>query len=721
MRLAAVAAVVAAATAVAVAVVSSAAASTVAPDGDWAAAAAAVSRQAAAVVDAAGGGDGGGTPSPVPPPAAGDVLRAALEPTATATGAGVTYAVSIGGRVATAGAVGVAVPEHGVPMTIATVTDVGSIGKQFTAFLVHWLADRGELDLDDDVHRYLPWLPLWVAPVSLRHLLHQVSGLRDLFFVLYLGGESVEGPFPRSRMLAAVSWQKRLRFPPGTAWEYSNTNSLLLAEVLEAVAGVPYAELLASVVTRPLGMNATTVYDSAHRVYPGLAQSVAVNISLPVSLGAAPAAIPATIGRLAPIVGPGGILSTPADLLKWATNLDNNTLGGGQQLVSAMRTPYVLRSLNGSEGSTDYSLFGTGYAAGLFPVTLPGVGANATVAAWWHGGTIGGYMSTLLQVPAAGVAVAIQATASQFGVDIPLEAAINAAAAAAPDVLAPLPARPPSPTPPPSPSPAATALPLSVELPRGALDAVAGVWVLAVEGASGDDETVFELQVDCAAPSSGAPREGSTPAQLAAAADGGGDGPRVACRLLADFGPETLTHLTAASATRFIGSPAGVAGGLVLDVSLNGSHPTAAVRVDLTSVGGPSLTGTAHRPAALQLSRATLAAAAGTWSAPEVGATWTLTHRGGGLGVDVRGQEGAIVLSTLLPCCTDATGGWRGAYTSRRLSPLAPTLGDQRAGMAAVARFAPGGHTWALSFTGGGDGRGDFRDISFRRTPPCGT
>lgn len=716
MRLVAAAAVAAAATAAAaVAAATVDAGVAVAPGGDWAAAAAAVSRRAAPLDDAPGdgGGGGGGTPSPAPPPPtdAGDVLRAALEPTATATGAGVTYAVGVRGRVATEGAAGVAVPEHGVPMTGDTVTDVGSIAKQFTAFLVHWLADRGDLDLDDDVRRYLPWLPRWDAPVTLRHLVHQVSGLRDFFFVLYLGGESLEGPFPRSRMLAAVARQTRLRFPPGTAWEYSNTNSLLLAEVIEAVAGVPYAELLASVVTRPLRMNATTVYDSARRVYPGRAQSVAVNVSLPVTPGAAPEAIPTLVGRFAPAVGPGSLLSTPRDLLKWAANLDRNTLGGGQRLVTAMRSPYVLR---GPGGSTNYSLFGTGYAAGLFPVTLPaaGVDANASVAAWWHGGTIGGYQSTLLHVPAAGVAVAIQATAAQFGALRLLEAAITAAAAAAPDVLAPLPPRPPRPAPSPSPGPTATKPPSPVQLPRDALDAVAGVWVLVVEGDPEREETAFELQVDCEAPSS----------RAAAAATDGGDGdddPPQACRLLADLGPDTITHLTAASATRFIGSPAGVAGGLVLDVSLNGSHPTAAVRVDLTPAGGPVVAGTAHLPAALQLPRSTLAAAAGPWAAPELDATWTLTPRGGGLGVGAYGQEGAIVPSTLLPCCVDAAGRWRGAFTSRRLSPLAPALGIG-ATFSATARFAPGGDTWALTFDEGGDGRGDFRDIAFRRVSPCG-
>ncbi|GAB0498635.1 hypothetical protein MMPV_009981 [Pyropia vietnamensis] len=477
--------------------------------------------------------------------AAADGLRAALEPIAAATGAGATYAVGLNGRVTTAGAVGLAVPEHGVPMSVATVTDVGSISKQFTAFLVYWLADRGDVDLDADVRQYLPWLPRWDATVTLRHLVYQVSGLRDFYFVLYLAGDALEGPFPRSRILAAVRRQTRLRFYPGSAWEYSNTNSLLLAEVIEAVAGVSFAELLASVVTRPLGMNATSVYDDASR-----------------------------------------------------------------RLVAAMREPYELRFANGTAGPTQYTFLGTGYGAGLFPLSLPAAGtdANATVAAWWHGGSIGGFQSTLVQVPAAGVAVAIQTTAAQFGPLVLLKLAIDAAAAAAPDVLAPLPQDPPSPRQP--------------QLSRDALDALAGVWVLVVDGDSGPDETVFELQVDCDA-------------------DDGENARPPACRLLADFGPETLTHLSAASATRFIGSAMGIAGSLVINFSRNGGHPSAAVQLSLASVGGDTLTGTALRPAALQLSRSELSAAAGSWTATELGATWTLTPRGGGLGLAVRGQEGA--------------------------------------------------------------------------------
>ncbi|GAB0490211.1 hypothetical protein MMPV_001443 [Pyropia vietnamensis] len=701
MRLAQAAAVAA----IAAAVTISAAALSVAAaarEGVRAAAAEAVSWRAAAVDDVLR--DGGGTPPRVSRAAVEDGLRAALEPIAAATGAGATYAVGLNGRVTTAGAVGLAVPEHGVPMSVATVTDVGSISKQFTAFLVYWLADRGDVDLDADVRQYLPWLPRWDATVTLRHLVYQVSGLRDFYFVLYLAGDALEGPFPRSRILAAVRRQTRLRFYPGSAWEYSNTNSLLLAEVIEAVAGVSFAELLASVVTRPLGMNATSVYDDASRVYPGLAQSLGTNVSLPVTPDAAPETIPAFASRLAPAVGPGGILTTPADMLAWSANLENNTLGGGQRLVAAMREPYELRFANGTAGPTQYTFLGTGYGAGLFPLSLPAAGtdANATVAAWWHGGSIGGFQSTLVQVPAAGVAVAIQTTAAQFGPLVLLKLAIDAAAAAAPDVLAPLPQDPPSPSPTSSPPPTATMPPSPVELSRDALDALAGVWVLVVDGDSGPDETVFELQVDCDA-------------------DDGENARPPACRLLADFGPETLTHLSAASATRFIGSAMGIAGSLVINFSRNGGHPSAAVQLSLASVGGDTLTGTALRPAALQLSRSELSAAAGSWTATELGATWTLTPRGGGLGLAVRGQEGGVVLSTLLPCCVDDAGRWRGTYTSRRLSPLGPALGS-RAGISVTAQFAPGGggDTWSLTVAGGLDGRGDFRGIRFRRAPLCG-
>lgn len=71
-------------------------------------------------------------------------------------------------------------------------------------------------------------------------------------------------------MVAQISCQQWLRSSPGTAWKFSNSNYVLLAVVAERVAGVPYAEILARVITRPLGMDATTVFDEPTGAGPEL-------------------------------------------------------------------------------------------------------------------------------------------------------------------------------------------------------------------------------------------------------------------------------------------------------------------------------------------------------------------------------------------------------------------------------------------------------------------
>jgi CubicO group peptidase (beta-lactamase class C family) len=69
--------------------------------------------------------------------------------------------------------------EHGIPLTSATFFDIGSTSKQFTAASILLLAQDGKLTLDDEVRKWIPELPDYGAPVTIRHLLHHTSGIRD--------------------------------------------------------------------------------------------------------------------------------------------------------------------------------------------------------------------------------------------------------------------------------------------------------------------------------------------------------------------------------------------------------------------------------------------------------------------------------------------------------------------------------------------------------------
>src|SRR5215472_1330919 len=92
------------------------------------------------------------------------------------------------GTLALSRSYGLADIENGVPIGVNTRFDLGSMSKQFLALAILILADQGKLGLDEDVHRYLPQLPSFSEPVTLRHLLHHTSGLKDYDQLLQLAG-----------------------------------------------------------------------------------------------------------------------------------------------------------------------------------------------------------------------------------------------------------------------------------------------------------------------------------------------------------------------------------------------------------------------------------------------------------------------------------------------------------------------------------------------------
>jgi CubicO group peptidase (beta-lactamase class C family) len=83
---------------------------------------------------------------------------------------------------------GMADIERNVPMTPAAAFFIGSMSKQFTAFSIHLLVHDGKLSLDDDIHKYLPEVPDFGKTITIRHLLHHTSGLRDYTDLLFMAG-----------------------------------------------------------------------------------------------------------------------------------------------------------------------------------------------------------------------------------------------------------------------------------------------------------------------------------------------------------------------------------------------------------------------------------------------------------------------------------------------------------------------------------------------------
>jgi CubicO group peptidase (beta-lactamase class C family) len=156
---------------------------------------------------------------------------------------------------------GMADLEHGVPISPRSAFDVASISKQFTAMAVLLLVQRGKISLDDDASKYVPEMPNYGVPITLRHLLYHTSGLRNHFLLNQLSGWRWGDLETRGDALAMVARQKELNFNPGDEHSYTNTGYFLLGETVKRVSGVTLREFADQKIFKPLGMNDTLIHD----------------------------------------------------------------------------------------------------------------------------------------------------------------------------------------------------------------------------------------------------------------------------------------------------------------------------------------------------------------------------------------------------------------------------------------------------------------------------
>jgi CubicO group peptidase (beta-lactamase class C family) len=281
---------------------------------------------------------------------------------------------------------GMADVERGVPMTPATEFLIGSMSKQFTAFAIHLLAKDGKLTLDDDVHRYLPDVPDFGKKITIRHLLHHTSGLRDYFGLMSMAGLRPGDVIAEDKALALIRRQRTLNFEPGQEWDYSNTGYVLLARIVERVAGKPFPEFARERIFIPLGMTHTLFQQDCRTLVPGRALSyeLADNggyLFSPVNIST---------------VGDGGVLTTLGDLALWDRNFYDGRVGG-MDVVRQMQATGVL-----NDGKP------IDYASGLLVYTYRGLRLVE------HSGAAGGYSNQLWRFPDQHLSVMVFANTSDI-------------------------------------------------------------------------------------------------------------------------------------------------------------------------------------------------------------------------------------------------------------------------------------------------------------------
>jgi CubicO group peptidase (beta-lactamase class C family) len=278
---------------------------------------------------------------------------------------------------------GMANLDQDIPLSPESVLNIASMSKQFTAASIVILARQGRLSLDDDVHKYFPELPDYGASITIRHLIHHTSGLRDDILLNVIAGRTLHG-FTTDDAVKLIVQQKELNSRPGEEYSYTNSGYSLMAEIIKRTSGKALRPFADEHIFRPLGMTHSVFCDDNTMILKHRAAGYA-----PVAHGFrnAESGIEA--------VGPGNMWTTVGNLLLWDQNFYNNRLGDG--LIDELLTPGKLT--NGQPLT---------YAYGLYVDEYKGVKRVQ------HSGSIPGFCSYMARFPDNGISVICLANLSSL-------------------------------------------------------------------------------------------------------------------------------------------------------------------------------------------------------------------------------------------------------------------------------------------------------------------
>jgi CubicO group peptidase (beta-lactamase class C family) len=286
------------------------------------------------------------------------------------TSPGASLAVVRDGKIIYERGYGMAKLEDGIINTPDKVFDIGSVSKQFTATCVAMLVREGKIGPGDDIRKYIPEMPTYGKPVTVSHLLHHTSGLRDYNALLELAGFRAESDCPTvEESLDIICRQKKLNYTPGEEYSYTNTGFFLLSQIVERVSGKSLNAFAQERIFGPLGMTKTLFQDDHTQIihdratgYTKGENGFQINMSNWDE------------------TGDGNVYTTVRDLYLWDQAFTTNVLG--QDLMDMLQTTGVLNS-----GQT------IDYAWGLVVSEYKGLKVVE------HGGAWAGFRAALVRFP----------------------------------------------------------------------------------------------------------------------------------------------------------------------------------------------------------------------------------------------------------------------------------------------------------------------------------
>jgi CubicO group peptidase (beta-lactamase class C family) len=261
--------------------------------------------------------------------------------------------------------------EYHIAITPSSIFHVASVSKQFAAAAIVRLSLEGRLSLDDDIRKYVPEVPDFGHVITVNHLLHHSSGLRDQWDLQWLAGWRDDDVITENDVMEMLGRQKGLNFLPGDEFSYCNTGYTLLGVAVKKITGVSLRDYADSVFFKPLGMANTHFHSDHAEVTPNRTSAYR-----PGEKGTWKISIPVFDNY-----GATSLFTTVEDLAKWDENFYSGKIGG-KDFLNAMQATGVL---NDKTPQT--------YASGLIRSVYKGYN---TVE---HSGADAGYRSNFLRFP----------------------------------------------------------------------------------------------------------------------------------------------------------------------------------------------------------------------------------------------------------------------------------------------------------------------------------
>lgn len=287
---------------------------------------------------------------------------------------GATFLISKKGNIIYKKAFGLSNLELNVPMQTENVFEIGSMTKQFTAISILMLVEKGKLNLDDDITKYIPDYPTKGHKITVHHLLTHTSGIKDFTRIKGLNDISKKDLTP----IELINFFKNesMGFVPGEQFKYNNSGYIILGYIIETITGQSYADFVEEQIFKKLGMT-TSQYASHNKVIQnrasgyqnkkGYVNSREISFTLPYASGS--------------------LMSTVDDMFKWQEAIKNNLLISKEMTQKAF-TSYAL-----NDGES------INYGYGWHIKTIN------NIRSFEHGGSIFGFKSMGVYLPESDIYV----------------------------------------------------------------------------------------------------------------------------------------------------------------------------------------------------------------------------------------------------------------------------------------------------------------------------